>query len=65
MMSNGHDANAAIASQACRVCGAEGRTRGLVDVYGAATCHACLRRIDADPRQKRQLMLTLSDAIYW
>lgn len=63
-MSNGHDPTASHAAT-CRVCGATSRPRGLVDVYGTPLCEACLRRIDADPRQKRKVMLAMSDAIYW
>jgi hypothetical protein len=40
-------------------------TQPLVDVYGARVCQQCLRRMDADPRQKRHVMLAMSDAAYW
>jgi hypothetical protein len=60
---NGHYTHAATTQ--CRVCGASPQTSLLTDVYGAAVCERCLRRIDADPRQKRQVMLSMSDAIYW
>ena len=63
MQTNGHYTHA-VAAQ-CRVCGSAPLASGLVDVYGAALCERCLRRIDADPQQKRQVMLAMSDAIYW
>ena len=63
-LSNGYDA-ANISSPRCRVCGMTAFPHSLTDVYGAAVCQQCLRRIDADPRQKRQLMLAMGDALYW
>jgi hypothetical protein len=47
----------------CTVCRAT-RSR-VVAVFGAAMCHACLRRIDADPREKRLLMFPTRDAFYF
>jgi hypothetical protein len=48
----------------CRVCAAMA-AHALVDAYGAAICDTCLRRIDADPREKRRFMFTMADAAYW
>ena len=49
----------------CRVCGAAAVAQTMVDLYGASVCATCLRRIDADPREKRQIMLTMGEAEYW
>ena len=49
----------------CHVCGAAANAQTMVDLYGAAVCAACLRRIDADPREKRQIMLAMGEAAYW
>jgi hypothetical protein len=46
----------------CGVCRATGSV--LVDVLGTAICERCLRRIDADPREKRYLMFVSSASIY-
>jgi hypothetical protein len=46
----------------CSVCRA---TRDpVVDVFGATICRGCLRRIDADPREKRLLLFPTRDAVY-
>ncbi len=63
MHSNGYSSTLAAHAVRCRVCGAG--SGSLVDVYGAAVCEACLRRIDANPREKRQIMFTMGDALYW
>jgi len=66
VLSNGHHHDTDLShSIQCRVCGASPQPLGLVDVYGAALCESCLRRMDADPRQKRRIMLSMSDAFYW
>jgi hypothetical protein len=62
---NGNGVAAIAHTQRCRMCGATAFSGALTDVYGAAVCQQCLRRIDADPRQKRHLMLSMGDAIYW
>lgn len=47
----------------CGVCRAD--SSALIDVHGAAICEDCLRRIDANPREKRQLlMFAASDSLY-
>ena len=47
----------------CRRCGAA--SARVVDVHGDATCAQCLRRADADPREKRRIMFGLSESLYW
>jgi hypothetical protein len=47
----------------CGTCGA--RSAHTVDAYGAAICDGCLRRIDANPREKRRFMFAMADAAYW
>jgi hypothetical protein len=49
-------------SLSCSMCRA---SRGaFVDMLGTAICRACLRRIDADPREKRQMMFASRDLLY-
>jgi hypothetical protein len=48
----------------CRMC-ASSASSSLVDAYGTAICDLCLRRINADPREKRRFMFSMSDAAYW
>ena len=70
MEHNGHaphfDAIAAATGHTpqCRMC-ASSASYALVDAYGAAICQSCLRRIDADPREKRRLMFSMADSAYW
>ena len=70
MQHNGHtshfDAIAASSAHApqCRMC-ASSAAHALVDAYGAAICDSCLRRIDADPREKRRLMFSMAESAYW
>ena len=46
----------------CSVCRA---SRGaIVDVLGTAICRTCLRRIDADPREKRLMMFASRDLLF-
>lgn len=47
----------------CRGCGAA--SVELTDVNGMAICARCLRRIDADPREKRLVMFGASESLYW
>jgi hypothetical protein len=47
----------------CGICRAAAAT--LIDMNGTAVCEPCLRRIDADPRQKRRVMFAMADASYW
>jgi hypothetical protein len=47
----------------CGICRAAGGA--LTDVDGADVCEGCLRRIDASPHEKRQLMLTAGESLYW
>jgi hypothetical protein len=46
----------------CSLCRANRDT--LLDMLGTPICKACLRRIDADPREKRLLMFASQDAVY-
>lgn len=48
----------------CSVC-ATYAASDLVDAYGTPTCGSCLRRIDANPREKRRFMFSMPDAAYW
>jgi hypothetical protein len=47
----------------CGICRAAGGA--LTDVHGAAVCERCLRRIDASPHEKRQVMFAASESLYW
>lgn len=47
----------------CGICRAAGG--GLTDVHGAAVCESCLRRIDASPQEKRQLLFAADESFYW
>ena len=47
----------------CGICRAAGGA--LTDVHGAAVCESCLRRIDASPHEKRQLLFAASESLYW
>jgi hypothetical protein len=50
-------------AQTCEICRAIGES--LVDLLDAAICEDCLRRIDADPREKRALMLSACQPLEW
>ncbi len=47
----------------CGICRAAGGA--LTDVHGTAVCESCLRRIDASPHEKRQLLFAASESLYW
>jgi nitric oxide synthase oxygenase domain/subunit len=50
-------------AQECEICRAVSET--LTDLLDAAICDGCLRRIDADPREKRALLLSASQPLEW
>jgi hypothetical protein len=62
---NGHHPTFSTNAPQCHRCGTTDAGHRLVDVYGAPLCEPCLRRLDADPRQKRRIMFTMSDDLYW
>lgn len=43
-----------VAAARCQLCASPGAL--VIDPSGGATCQACLRRIDADPLRKRQIL---------
>lgn len=47
----------------CGIC--RGAGGALTDVHGAALCETCLRRIDARPQEKRQLLFAAGESLYW
>jgi hypothetical protein len=61
-MRNGYVAHLSDDAFNCSVCRAS--REAVVDVFGAAICRGCLRRINADPREKRLLLFPAGDAVY-
>jgi hypothetical protein len=49
--------------RSCEICRAV--SEALVELLEARVCENCLRRIDADPREKRALLLSASNVLDW